>query len=320
MYMKRKVFFGILSALLCLMTAIPLLTPSAAAVGLEDIYKIGDVNLDGKIDVKDATALQKHVASLKTLGSENVLKADTDYNGVVDVNDVTHLQRIIAELYTPLYGKKGVDVSSHNGDIDFNKIKKAGYEFVMIRIGYGDDDKSQDDSRFAANVKKCEKAGLPWGAYIYSYALTVDEAKSEVEHTLRLLKGKKPSLPIAFDMEDADGYKSRNGMPSNKTLVKICKTYLKGIKDAGYYPILYASLSWINGKLNDSALLNSYDIWLAQWNDECDYNGSTLGIWQYGGSTNYIDGNRISGVGVIDKNFCYKDYPLLIMNQHYNGW
>ncbi len=316
----KKITIFIMSALLCVLTAASALMPAAEAVGLEDIYMIGDVNLDGAIDVKDVTALQKHVAMLKTLSNAKLEKADADYNGTVDVNDATHLQRIISGVYTPLYGKKGVDVSTHNGDIDFKKIKKAGYDFVMIRLGYGDNDKTQDDSRFADNVAKCEKAGLPWGAYIYSYALTVDEAKSEVAHTLRMLKGKKPTLPIAFDMEDADGYKSRSGMPSNAKLVKICKTYLKGIKDAGYYPILYASLSWIKNKLNDSTLLDNYDIWLAQWNDECDYKGSTLGIWQYGGSTNYIDGNSISGVGVIDKNFCYKDYPLLIKNQHYNGW
>ncbi|MDD5796593.1 MAG: GH25 family lysozyme, partial [Oscillospiraceae bacterium] len=110
-------------------------------------------------------------------------------------------------------GKKGVDISASNGNVDVEKIKKAGYEFVMIRCGYGNDDTNQDDSRFENNVRKCEAAGLPWGVYLYSYALNTAEAKSEAQHVLRLLKGKKPSLPIAFDMEDADGYKSRNGMP-----------------------------------------------------------------------------------------------------------
>ena len=204
--------------------------------------------------------------------------------------------------------------------VDMKKIKKAGYDFVMIRCGFGNNDISQDDSRFEANVKKCEEAGMPWGVYLYSYALNTDDVKSEVKHTLRLLKGKKPTLPIAFDMEDADGYKKNNGMPSNATLVKICKTYLKGIKDAGYYPILYASLSWFKNQLNNEELLNTYDVWLAQWNTECTFKGKNLGIWQYGGETNYIESNSISGVGVIDKNFCYKDYPLLIKNQGYNGW
>ena len=275
----------IVSILLCLIITSCGFAVSAGAVGLEDIYKIGDVNLDGAVDVRDAT----------------------------------HIQKIIAKIYVPLTGKKGVDVSNHNGDIDIAKIKAAGYDFVMIRCGFGDDLASQDDKRFEKNVKKCEEAGMPWGVYLYSYALTVSEAESEVAHTLRLLKGKKPTMPIAFDMEDADGYKKKNGMPSQKTLAKICKTYLEGIEEAGFYPMLYMSLSWIKN-FEDKELLGAYDIWLAQWNSECSYNGETLGIWQYGGETNYIDGNSISGVGVIDKDFCYKDYPLLIKNQHYNGW
>lgn len=310
-----------LTAVICavsVLTAFSSITPSA--VGLEDYYLIGDVNMDGEVNIVDATLIQKHISLMKTLGSDALKKADTNYDKEVNIQDATHIQKIISKMYIPLTAKKGVDISKHNGDVDINKIKAAGYDFVMIRCGFGDDYESQDDKLFETNVKKCEKAGMPWGVYLYSYALTVKEAQSEVAHTLRLLKGKKPTLPVAFDMEDADGYKSSNGMPSDKNLVKICKTYLKGVKDAGYYPILYASLSWLNGKLNDSSLLDNYDIWLAQWNDECTYKGKTLGIWQYGGSTNYIDGNSIAGVGVIDKNFCYKDYPLLIKNQHYNGW
>lgn len=310
----------LISILICVLTAFTCTAVSASAVGLEDKYKIGDVDLDGNISVKDVTAIQKHLAKISELGDKALAKADTDYNLEINIRDATMLQFILAKLYIPLTAKKGVDISKHNGDVDMSKIKKAGYDFVMIRCGFGGDYTSQDDAKFEANVKKCEAAGMPWGVYLYSYALNTDDAKSEVAHTLRLLKGKKPTLPIAFDMEDADGYKKKNGMPSNATLVKICKTYLKGIKDAGYYPMLYASLSWINNQLNDSALLNSYDIWLAQWNTECKYKGDTLGIWQYGGETNYIDGNSISGVGTIDKNFCYKDYPLLIVNQGYNNW
>lgn len=311
----KRIISVLVSVLIMSLMVIP-----AGAVGLEDIYQIGDVNLDGELNIRDVTAIQKHLTKSEPLDDEGLAKADADYNKKISIRDATHIQCILAKLYIPLTAKKGVDISKHNGDIDMSKIKKAGYDFVMIRCGFGENITSQDDARFEENVRKCEEAGMPWGAYLYSYALTEKDAEDEVAHTLRLLKGKKPSLPIAFDMEDADGYKKKNGMPTNQTLVKICKKYLKGISDAGYYPILYASLSWLNNQLKDDELLSTYDVWVAQWNDECTYKGKTIGIWQYGGETNYIDGNSISGIGTIDKDFCYKDYPLLIQNQGYNGY
>ena len=175
---------------------------------------------------------------------------------------------------------------------------------------------------FEENVKKAEKAGMPWGAYLYSYALNLTEAKSEVAHVKRLLKNKKPTLPVAFDMEDADGYKQRHGFPSNSMLINICKTFLSGVESAGYYPILYTNLDYMRNKLNDTSLLNNYDIWYAQWNSECEYPGKAdrLGMWQYGGEVNFLESNSIPGVGTIDKNYMYKDYPSIIKRGGYNNW
>ncbi|MCR5652365.1 MAG: glycoside hydrolase family 25 protein [Ruminococcus sp.] len=218
-----------------------------------------------------------------------------------------------------LKGKKGVDISSSNGSVDMVKIKNAGYDFVMIRCGFGDDIKSQDDSQFEANVRKAEKAKLPWGVYIYSYALNKTEARSEVEHVKRLLKNKKPTLPVAFDMEDADGYKSRHGAMKKSVITDICKTFLSGIKKAGYYPMLYTSLSWI-GSYIGTDVTDNYDLWVAQWNKTCDYKGDNLGMWQYGGEVNYLESNSISGVGKIDKDKCFKNYPTIIKNGGYNNW
>lgn len=214
---------------------------------------------------------------------------------------------------------KGVDISYANGNIDLSKVKQAGYSWVMIKCGSGDNIASQDDSQFAANVKKAEKLGMPWGVYIYSYATSVQQAKSEVEHVKRLLKGKKPTLPVAFDMEDADGYKSRRGALKKSLITDICKTFLSGIKKAGYYPILYSSLSWFDTYI-DKSVYSKYDLWVAQWNNSCSYKGGNLGMWQYGGEVNYRESNSIPGVGVIDKDLVFKDYPTIIKNGGYNNW
>ena len=219
----------------------------------------------------------------------------------------------------PLVNKKGVDVSSNNGKVDFAKIKAAGYDFAMIRCGFGENIAEQDDTCWEENVRKCEAAGLPWGAYFYSYACSEASAKSELEHVLRLLKGKRPTLPVALDIEDADGYHERHGGWNFRNIDRVCRIFLEGIAKAGYYPMLYTGFEEIENYISED-VWQHYDMWFAHWASKCGYTGKNLCIWQYGGETNLIDGNSIPGVGVIDKNLCYQDYPTIIKAAGKNGW
>lgn len=197
---------------------------------------------------------------------------------------------------------KGVDVSEHNGVINWDKVKANGVKFAMIRMGFGSDIKSQDDKQFERNVRECERVGIPWGAYLYSYALTVEQVKSEAAHALRLLKGKKPSYPVAFDMEDADGYKKKHGMPNNATLVAICDTFLSIVRDAGYEVMLYANKDWLTNRLNSSKL-DKYKKWVAQWGDKLTYNGENVVMWQFTNS------GIVPGInGHVDMNYSYVDF------------
>lgn len=199
--------------------------------------------------------------------------------------------------------KFGVDISSANGAVDFAALKAAGVEFVLIRCGYGNDDASQDDSRFLENVRKAKAHGIPYGVYLYSYALNEVDAYSEVRHALRLLERvDKPAYGVWFDMEDADGYKASHGMPSDNTLREICDIFCREVEKSGYYTGIYAALAWLNRQLNSPAL-DKYDKWVAQWNDSCDYS-KPYGIWQYTDKL-IIGGKRFDG------NFAYKDYPAL---------
>ncbi len=208
---------------------------------------------------------------------------------------------------------KGIDISAHQGRIDWEKVKNSGIQFAILRLGIGSDIASQDDAYFEANVQGCESVGIPWGAYLYSYALNLEEAKSEVQHALRLLNGKRPEYPVFFDMEDADGYKAKHGIPSNQGLVDICKTFLLGVEDAGYYASLYASLSWLNNQLNSSEL-DRFDKWVAQWNTSCAYK-KPYGIWQY------IDSGKVDGIsGNVDMNIAYTNYPEIIKSNGLNGF
>ena len=190
----------------------------------------------------------------------------------------------------------GIDVSAHNGKINWDRVKKQGIDFAIIRCGYGQDLTNQDDAMFARNVSECERLEIPYGIYIYSYALDENAASSEADHVLRLIKGCNPRLGIWFDMEDADGYKSRNGMPSNETLVNICITFCEKIKSQGYNVGIYASLSWLKNQLNDNRL-DVYDKWVAQWNITCTYTKRYV-MWQYtnsgtvDGIEGYVDMNK----------------------------
>lgn len=190
--------------------------------------------------------------------------------------------------------KKGVDISEMNGAVDFAALQRAGIQFVLIRCGYGSDYTSQDDSRFAENVRKADAAGMPWGTYLYSYAHTPDMAKSEAQHVLRLLNGRKPAYGVWYDVEDEQ--------QAGDDLVTLCEVFCNAIETAGLYTGIYSMLYWMNTKL-DSRRLDKYDKWVAQVYNKCEYT-RPYGIWQYSHS-------GIIGGKEFDMNFAYKDYPAL---------
>ena len=192
----------------------------------------------------------------------------------------------------------GIDVSHHNGKIDWEKVKNSGIGFAIIRVGYGQDIQSQDDKMFEYNITECERLGIPYGVYIYSYALNVEQAKSEAEHVLRLIKGHNPEYGIWYDLED-DDYKLQNGMPSNKTFIEIAETFCEKIKSNGYKNVgIYANLYWLDYKINSSRL-DKYDKWVAQWGDKCTYEKEYV-MWQY------TDKGKVDGIeGNVDLNRYY---------------
>ena len=157
---------------------------------------------------------------------------------------------------------KGIDISHHN-TVDWEAAKQAGLKFAMLRCGYGSDLKEQDDRNFEANVEACDRLGIPWGAYLYSYALNTENAKSELAHLLRLLKGKKPLFPVAIDMEDGDGYKEKHGMPSRQTLTDIIRTVCAGLQEAGYLAAYYVNKDWYNRMIYPEQL-SEYVFWYAR--------------------------------------------------------
>lgn len=184
---------------------------------------------------------------------------------------------------------KGIDVSKWQGNIDWAKVKKADVDFAIIRAGYGKDYTSQDDPYWLKNAQGCEKQGIPYGAYLYSYAKTAKDAQSEAAHMLRLLKGRKLSLPVYLDMEES------STIGSNYSA--IASAFCSKLEAAGYKAAIYANKNWFTNYLTNS-YFNTKDRWIAQYNNNaCTYSGK-YNIWQ---STSTGKVNGISGN--VDLNF-----------------
>lgn len=208
----------------------------------------------------------------------------------------------------------GLDLSVHNGNLDFNAIKAAGNDFVILRAGYGSAI-SQKDTRFEEYYKKARAAGLKIGAYWYSYALNTAQAVEEAKVCLEAIKGKKFEYPIFFDMEDADGYKRKHGMPSNSTLAKMCDVFCEYVESKGYYVGVYASESWLNNQLKTMSM--SYDRWVANWG----INNGTLQSDKSGAYNlhQFTSEYRLGGKR-FDRNIAYIDYPSIIKDAGLNGY
>ena len=196
---------------------------------------------------------------------------------------------------------KGIDVSSHNGNIDWGKVKSQ-IDFAIIRLGYGDNIERQDDSYFIKNVNGCINNNIPFGVYIYSYALNLggsESIQSEVDHTKKMLSkiSQKPFC-VYIDMEDDSTIKLGKTMLTNFAL-----EFCKQIKNAGYRAGVYANENWFKNFLQVSTIASfGYSIWCAKYSSYKPNISSNYDIWQYS-STGHIDGIN----GNVDMNYMYNN-------------
>lgn len=185
---------------------------------------------------------------------------------------------------------KGIDVSSHQGKIDWSKVK---VDFAIIRLGYGDNIERQDDIQFLNNVNGCISNNIPFGVYLYSYATNLTGSasiQSEIEHCKRQLNkiSKKPFC-VYIDMEDDSTIKL-----GRSRLTDFALEFCKQITNLGYKAGVYANQNWFQNYLNPSTIASyGYSIWCAKYSDNKPNISSNYDIWQYSdrGSVNGISGN-----------------------------
>lgn len=201
----------------------------------------------------------------------------------------------------------GIDISEHNVVTDWNQVKQAGIEYVILRAayrGYGSAGTLVEDAKYQNYIKGALAAGLKVGLYIYSQAISVQEAQQEADFLYSKIGGYQIDLPLVLDYEffsESGPTKGRlyDAQLSKEQMTAICNAFCERITAYGYFPMVYANSSMLNNRLNASEISKNYPIWLANYVNKTSYAGEYQ-MWQYAstGSVPGITGN-------VDMNFWY---------------
>ena len=207
---------------------------------------------------------------------------------------------------------KGIDVSRYQGHIDFNAVKRAGIEFVIIQAGYGRSAK-QKDSFFELNYSRAKAAGLHVGAYWFSYAVDANDAAKEAAACLEVIKGKQFDMPIYYDLETeakSGYYPFSKGKAHCSELVKsFCTT----LEKSGYFAGLYISRSPLQTHITKE-VAERFALWVAEYGTKLNYTGQ-FGIWQYSPA-----GRVVGVIGDVDLDDAKINYPEIIIKGGFNGY
>ena len=196
---------------------------------------------------------------------------------------------------------RGIDVSKHNGAVNWSQVASSGIDFTFIKVGSA---KSGVDPQFAANITGAQAAGIRTGVYLYSYATTPEEAANEANMVLQWIEPYTVNYPIVFDIEDS----CHKGL-SDQQMIDIVNAFCFAIDAAGYYPAVYSYRNMFTGKLS----IVGWDKWVASYGETCDYNNNVC-FWQYSSQ------GSVSGVGSrVDMNYQFKDYSQLIIPEGFIG-
>ncbi len=205
---------------------------------------------------------------------------------------------------------KGIDVSEHNGVIDWEKVKASGVGFAMIRAGHG----RTVEKQFKRNISECNRIGLPCGVYWFSYALNAVGAANEAKACLEAIAPYKVDLPVAFDLEyDSVNYAKKQGVMIGTQLASdMARAFCQAVRAAGYDAINYANPDYLN-RYFDKAVQEEFPIWLAQWpggTPSLDKPPRACDIWQYS------DKGSVPGIGgTVDLDVCYREVVKLTDRQ-----
>ena len=198
---------------------------------------------------------------------------------------------------------KGLDVSEFQGEVDWERVKAAGYKFAMLRAGYG---YNTIDKQFRRNASECNRIGLPVGVYWFCYAFSPEKAVQEADGCIDIISEYRLDYPVCYDIEQASAdYIEKQGVSFTPALAKnVVKSFCDRIEAKGYYAMFYTNRNFLDTYLG-TELSKRYAYWYARYADRFD--GTDCGIWQYT-STGIVPGIT----GNVDLDLGYTDYPSVI--------
>lgn len=283
-YIERLSDLNILSLPMCLDNYDKDVTCSVE--GIYDNTKIGNYNMKFISTDSNSNKTEKSFIISVIEKYEN----DDYYNNEITIKDAI-------KKYKNENTMIGIDVSSWQDEIDFQKVKNSGVEFVMIRIGFGHNDEGKIvlDNRYKNNIKNAKKANLKVGIYFYSYAKDITDIYAQTKWIIKTLNGEKLDLPIAFDWEDWENFDNYNF--NLIEINNIARTFMDLLQKEGYKSMNYGSALY----LENIWQLDNYRTWLAHYTEKTDFNKDYL-MWQFS-NTGIVDGiNGYVDLNVYNKN------------------
>lgn len=207
---------------------------------------------------------------------------------------------------------KGVDVSRHQGIIDWDKFLEDEHsDFAIIRAGFG---KNNIDAQAVRNVAECERLGIPYGLYWFSYALTPEMARREAEYLSDFVGSHKPSYPLVYDFEyDSVTHAVKNGVKISRDFVLNCtEQFCHRLEELGFYAMFYCNNDYYQRYYQASKVAEKYDMWYARY---ATSPGRPVTLWQTSES------GRVKGIqGKVDLDQTERDYPKIIIRNDLNNW
>ena len=207
---------------------------------------------------------------------------------------------------------KGIDVSKHQGQVDFNAVKRSGMEFVIINAGYGKS-VSQKDPYFEQNYARAKAAGLKVGAYWFSYAYSPEEASEEARTFAAVIANKQFDFPVYYDLETDPKSAYFPFMTGKENCSAMVTAFCTELEKLGYFAGLYISRSPLQTHIT-ADVAKRFALWLAEYGSKLNYSGQ-YGIWQRSST-----GRVVGVIGDVDLDEAVIDYSSIIIKGGFNGY